>query len=603
MARLGDEGQLATAGADLVVTTLDDVSVPALGEGRLQERRAAAEIRRRRTERPPSVWTLVYDGFDPEHQGLRETLCALGNGYFVTRGALPEAQADDVNYPGTYVAGLYNRLVSDVAGRQVENEDLVNVPNWLPLQFRIAGGPWFDLQREQVEGYRSELDMRNGTLTRRFSWRDGEGRRTRVVQRRFVSRRDQHLAGLETQFTAENWSGDLEVRSGLDGGVVNAGVKRYRDLNGRHLRTLGHAQVDMETVDLQSETTQSRVRVALAARTRLLRDGEPAEVDRQLVEEPGFVAQQLTARLEQDRPATVEKIVALYTSGPRNRRSRHDAQLALAGADDFATLLARHERAWLTAWDRFDIAMDSANEWTETVPHLHLFHLLQTVSPRTAIGCRCRPELARGGCRGHIFWDELFIFPYINYQGPSLAGVLRSAALRLGRPRRRHGRPDSRVPCSRGRAAQQARGAQRSISTPSPAAGCRPLAPAAPRQHRHRATSVALLGHRNIVSAFHRRRAARRNRPVLVQHRHVQHRTEPLRDHGVMGPDEYHEGCPDSDEAGCAQQHLYDIMVAWLLRRALEALEELPPHYGRSWSTSWRSAMRSWTGGATLARR
>ena len=78
----------------------------------------------------------------------------------MTRGALPEAQADDVNYLGTYVAGLYNRLVSDVAGRQVENEDLVNVPNWLPLQFRIAGGPWFDLQREQVEGYRSELDMR-----------------------------------------------------------------------------------------------------------------------------------------------------------------------------------------------------------------------------------------------------------------------------------------------------------------------------------------------------------------------------------------------------------------------------------------------------------
>ncbi len=57
----------------------------------------------------------------------------------------PEAEADDVNYPGTYVAGLYNRLVSEVAGREVENEDLVNVPNWLPLRFRIAGGPWFDV--------------------------------------------------------------------------------------------------------------------------------------------------------------------------------------------------------------------------------------------------------------------------------------------------------------------------------------------------------------------------------------------------------------------------------------------------------------------------
>ena len=96
-------------------------------------------------ERPPSVWSLVYDGFDPERQGLREALCALGNGYFVTRGALPEARADGVNYPGTYVAGLYNRLQTRIAGRTVENEDLVNVPNWLPLSFRLAGGPWFDL--------------------------------------------------------------------------------------------------------------------------------------------------------------------------------------------------------------------------------------------------------------------------------------------------------------------------------------------------------------------------------------------------------------------------------------------------------------------------
>ena len=166
VARLGDEQQLADAGADLVVTTLDDVSLPTLIEGRLEERQAAEEIRRRYAERPPGIWTLVYDGYDPERQGLREALCALGNGYFVTRGALSEAKADDANYPGTYVAGLYNRLVSEVAGREVENEDLVNVPNWLPLQFRISDGPWFDMQQPGIEDHRLELDMEHGTLIR-----------------------------------------------------------------------------------------------------------------------------------------------------------------------------------------------------------------------------------------------------------------------------------------------------------------------------------------------------------------------------------------------------------------------------------------------------
>jgi len=28
----------------------------------------------------------------------------------------------------------------------VENEDLVNVPNWLPLSFRVADGEWFDVR-------------------------------------------------------------------------------------------------------------------------------------------------------------------------------------------------------------------------------------------------------------------------------------------------------------------------------------------------------------------------------------------------------------------------------------------------------------------------
>nr|WP_238165720.1 hypothetical protein [Kribbella sp. VKM Ac-2527] len=33
-----------------------------------------------------------------------------------------------MHYPGTYAAGCYNRLVSRVARREVENEDLVNLP-------------------------------------------------------------------------------------------------------------------------------------------------------------------------------------------------------------------------------------------------------------------------------------------------------------------------------------------------------------------------------------------------------------------------------------------------------------------------------------------
>ena len=44
-------------------------------------------------------WSLTYEGFLPTEEGLREALCTLGNGVFATRGAAPEAVADEVHYP------------------------------------------------------------------------------------------------------------------------------------------------------------------------------------------------------------------------------------------------------------------------------------------------------------------------------------------------------------------------------------------------------------------------------------------------------------------------------------------------------------------------
>jgi alpha,alpha-trehalase len=587
VARLDDRDMLLEAGADLVVTTLDDVSQRALAEGRLEERRAAAELRRRHTERPPSVWTLVYDSFDPARQGLREALCAVGNGYFITRGALPETEADGVNYPGTYVAGLYNQLVTEIAGRKVVNEDLVNVPNWLPLQFRVAGGAWFDIQQAHVLDHRLELDMRHGTLMRQLQWQDAEGRRTSLEQRRLVSMKDEHLAGLETTFTAENWSGTLEVRSGLDGRVINAGVKRYRDLNGRHLAVLGQAEVNKDTVDLQVETTQSHVRVALAARTRLLRDGGTAEADRRLVEEPGFIAHELTFELEEGRPATVEKVVALSTSRDRAvSESRADARLLVAGAEDFAGLFARHESAWNSLWNRFDIQFDSANEWTETVLHLHIFHLLQTVSPHTAhldVGVPARGWHGEA-YRGHIFWDELFIFPFLNFQRPILAKALldyRHARLNAARSAARlNGYQGAMFPWQSGSNGQE----ETQELHLNPISG-RWLPD---HSHRQRHVNIAIAynawQHYMVTgsTAFLRFTGAEllieiaRFWASITTYDGEQDRYEI---HGVMGPDEYHEGYPDSDEQGLRNNTYTNVMVVWVLQRALEALEILPPHY------------------------
>ena len=107
-------------------------------------------------------WVLGYNEYRPAQEGLREALCTLGNGYVATRGAAPDCGADAVHYPGTYLAGGYNRLTTTIAGRDVENEDLVNLPNWLPLTMRIDDGAWMCLDTVEIVAYRQELDLRQG---------------------------------------------------------------------------------------------------------------------------------------------------------------------------------------------------------------------------------------------------------------------------------------------------------------------------------------------------------------------------------------------------------------------------------------------------------
>lgn len=100
---------------------------------------------------PTDPWVLSFLGFDPAGEAIREALLTVGNGYITTRGAMTHVVADAVHYPGTYVAGVYNRLVSVVEGRRREDESVVNLPNWLSRTYRFGGGDWFGNDRGRLD--------------------------------------------------------------------------------------------------------------------------------------------------------------------------------------------------------------------------------------------------------------------------------------------------------------------------------------------------------------------------------------------------------------------------------------------------------------------
>ncbi|HYZ00517.1 MAG TPA: glycoside hydrolase family 65 protein, partial [Candidatus Binatia bacterium] len=368
------------------------------------------------------AWLLAYEGFDAAGEGVREALCTLGNGYFATRGAAAEAQADGVHYPGTYLSGGYDRLVSELEGGSVENEDLVNLPNWLPFTIRVADGEWLAPDHVERLDHQQRLDMRAGVLTRIQRFRDAEGRTTQVLEHRLVSMDDPHLAAQQLTVVPENWSGRLQVRAALDGRIVNAGVRRYQGLDGDHLDPLSSGH-EGDRMWLRAVTRSSRLQVAVAARTRLVAPAG-AEPERAHRREPAWVAQDLTLDVEPGTPVTVEKIVALYSGRDRAiSECEAAARSRVERAGAFEELQRDHRQAWERLWRHCRVEVDRSSRRALTVS---TFHLLQTLSPHTTdldVGVPAR-GLHGEAYRGHVFWDELFVLPFFNLRLPEVTRAL-----------------------------------------------------------------------------------------------------------------------------------------------------------------------------------
>jgi trehalose/maltose hydrolase-like predicted phosphorylase len=453
------------------------------------------------------------------------------------------------------------------------------------LTLRIQGGQWFDARSVELLSYRQELDLRTGTLSRRVRFRTSEGFETTLVQRRFVSLDDPRIAGLETTIVAENWSGRLDVRSGIDGAVVNAGVPRYRDLANSHLIHIEQAAVDDASVSMVVETNQSHVRIATATRTTVLVDAEAVPIERRLIDEPRWIGHELSLDLSVGGTAKLEKVATLFTSrDPAVSDPGSEAATWVVRSDTIEALHQRHRRAWDRTWERFDIGI-AGSERTQLILRLHVFHLVQTVSQHTIeldVGVPAR-GLHGEAYRGHIFWDELFIFPLLNFRLPILTRSLleyRHRRLRESRwAARAHGLRGALFPWQSGSDGREE--TQRVHLNP--------------RSGRWLPDHSHLQRHVNLAIAYN-----------VWQHFQVTGDLPFLRHHGadliiecarlfsslaaydeererydipgVLGPDEYHDAYPDRDEPGLDNNAYTNVMTAWLMCRALDTIDVLPGH-------------------------
>lgn len=562
VAREDNVNELLVNGGDIVVEDLSEISIDDINgwfDKGIDE----------------DSWSLRYFNYDYEMERSREALLTIGNGYFGTRGALEESRANKVNYPGTYISGLYNRLVSKVAGRDIENEDFVNIPNWLLVKFRIGQGEWFSFDPEpnmKVRSVKRKLDFRNGEFSREIELEDNEGRITRISSSRFAGMHYKHLAALKYKLTPVNYEGEITIRSEIDGNHINAGVERYSELNQDHMDHMSE-KIEGNRSYIKVKTKESNVIIMLGAR-HIVNESEDLEDIMNCECSKGKACQDFTLEAGKGKELVLEKLVSIYTSQDKKVTipEKH-TRMAIDKMVNYDRELELSARAWEKIWDELDINVEGDRKAQKLI-RLHLYHMMVTSSPHHKdLDAGIPPRGLHGEAyRGHIFWDELYILPLYNIHFPEVVkSVLMYRFRRLDRARdaaRESGFRGAMFPWQSGSDGRE----ETQVVHLNPVSG--KWGDDYSRLQRHVSLAIAFnLCNYHTVSG---------DKPFMMKYgaemlfeicRFWESKCEYDSEkggyhiHKVMGPDEFHEKLPGAKEGGLTDNAYTNIMVSWMMSK------------------------------------
>ncbi|MCH4008595.1 glycoside hydrolase family 65 protein [Companilactobacillus sp.] len=531
------------------------------------------------TEIEHAGWHLEYYGsYSGKRQYGQESMQTIGNGYFGLRGSYVEAKASDDYYPGTYVAGVFDQLTTNINNRDIVNEDLVNLPNAQYMTFSIDDGDPFELSPDVIENVYRSLDMRTGVFTITMIVSLPNGKKIKVITKKVADMKNFHNYSLQYTVQPLNFSGEMKIFSEIDGSVTNSNVERYRDFDGKHL-VVDKTQVDEDRALLLAHTKNSNVNIAVGTRI------QSPNIDDAVLNSNRFqerISQSLSFHVVEGRSYTVEKTVSIYTS------LETDSSLEFAVNDhayhkNFADAVANSMRSWQKIWANEDIEL-TGDVTAQKLLRLNEFHA--TVSAQDHVNENLDASVGARGLhgeayRGHIFWDELFVLPYYTMHYPNLTkALLMYRYNRLPAAKRyaeENGYKGAMYPWQSGMYGdEQSQSMHLNPITNS-------WDPDNSRKQRHVSLAIAynIWNYYNMTldDDFIKNYGLEMMLNIAklwISMAEYDPETKTYSISNVMGPDEFHEGYPNAKESGLKNNAYTNIMTSWLFDKINYLLKKEP---------------------------
>ncbi|WP_288529975.1 glycosyl hydrolase family 65 protein [uncultured Lactiplantibacillus sp.] len=363
---------------------------------------------------PTNPWILQEKEFNSRYLGKVEAVMCQGNGYMGVRATTEENYVEERR--DTLIAGTFDKFDGEV-------NELPNLPDVTEIKIEI-NGQILDLNQGHVTDYQREIDLKNGLLTRSFTWTIAE-RIYRLKFERLVSMANRHLIVSRVSITPLDGQAVVMVKSGIDGQMTNNGAS--------HLVEGDKRLFDGTFMQMLTRTSESKINMAITTCHKFkTADGHDIKQQMEIGRRQVFfkfmdtIAPQATLQFtkystlvtDRDNDYQGQDLGALQQFGL--------TLLKVESAKTFKEQLAATTTAWhRNVWDYGKLQIES-NDTDDQVALNFARYQLAVSTPvhdhRMNIGAK---GLTGEGYKGHTFWDtEIFMLPYYIFTKPEVAKSL-----------------------------------------------------------------------------------------------------------------------------------------------------------------------------------
>ena len=362
-------------------------------------------------------WRIIEEGFDPDYARMSESVFSLANESMGVRGCFDEGTSGD-SLRGIYVNGVYDldQLNRSYRGIIDHTHFMIPAVDWLRTSVTLDGEK-LDLGQGSFRDFERILDIRAGTLTRRFVWQSKAGKEIRFTFLRFIDMIHRERAYQRISMEALNFSGKVALSCGLTFDVWHEGYKKC-------FWKKTKAAQERNRMMLLSRTAHSAQEVFAGAILDL-----PADL--QFEQSEKTVDGCAMLRLRQGEVCHVDKRVVILFNGKQGDALWQDGVAVLEESQRVSLEEALHfqREYWDAWWQTSDIQIEASGKETEAAVAAEqqgirfcIFQLAQTYnggSMRHNIGAK---GMTGEAYNGHAFWDtEACCLPLYLLSNPKAA--------------------------------------------------------------------------------------------------------------------------------------------------------------------------------------